>query len=332
MKFWMPVSGDGYLKREETGSFIFDDAVEATPVTPDPGCGMYVPVYSTAMATMVSDIKATYPKLPVWANFNPASGPGDDYTDSTAPRTDIQDRIDSLLGYDNLVMSGYTGTWYGRAMNDPPEGSQWGGVHLDVVYTLDKAQYDSLIAGGGKSVFLLENIRKYSGVESDIIEDNVVTGSTTWYNGLNAIMLDEAISDGETVERVKKLRFYKQLIDLSRAHGLTKVRANPGTTPPIEFFKDGWFDSVSIYEGSGLPLVSTLNLRTSGGTYARKASFVAHQVSSLTQQQVNDRAPEVGYMFITDDGADGNPYDEPPTYYNDLANWLNQYNISIGVY
>lgn len=329
MKNWMPVSGTGYLKREVSG-FTFDAGTASA--AQDPGCGMYVPVYSTAMSTMVSDIKANYPSLPVWANFNPASGPGDDYTNSIAPRSDIQARIDSLLEYDNLIMSGYTGTWYARCMNSPPEGSQWGGDHLDVVYTIDKAQYDSIISGGGKSVFLLENIRKYAGVESDIIENNSVTGSITWYNGLNALMLDEAISDTESVERAKKIRFYKQLIALARAHGLKYVRGNPGTTPPEEFFKDGWFDSVSIYEGQGLPAVSTLNARTSSGKYARKASFVAHQVPSLTQQQVLDRAPEVGYMFVTDDGADGNPYDEAPTYYNDLANWLNQYNISIGAY
>ena len=284
--------------------------------------GLIFPLYSDAMTQAVITLKSNpkYDNVPVVATINPASGPGDQYTGSTAPRADIQTRINQLNALKNVTVIGYTGSWYAGCLDTPtPTGSQWQGSHFGVVYTQDKSQYSSIIASGGKAIYLPDVVDKYSGVP---------VNGLVWYTGIKGLFIDEVYNGSNTA----KQNWYAQLINYAKSRGLTYFVGNPGAAVPTVYFTGGTFSNLSIREGSGLPLATDLAKVNGNGAYANLSSFSVFNVPSVQQTTINSLIPQAKLMFITQDGADGNPYDNPPVYINSLADWVDQYNRANGVY
>jgi hypothetical protein len=287
--------------------------------------GWYVPLYSDAMTQAVISLKqqAEFKNLPMLVAINPASGPGDVYTGSTGPRTDIQNRINQLNALPNIDIIGYIGSWYAGCLDNPPTGSQWPGTHNGVVYTMDRNQYNTLISQGKKAILVQDSIDKYAGYP--------VNGKV-WYTGVQGLMVDEVYNGSNTA----KQNWYTQLINYAKSRGMTVFKGNPGASVPTAYFTNGTWTNLSITEGSGFPTKSTL-ATLNKGQYANLCSFTRYGVPSVTRQQVFDVAPEVKYFFVTDDGQStsptpGNQYDNPPSYFVQVSRWMNEYNKSVGAY
>lgn len=308
----------GYHK--ENGICVPDD------VPPPPGTdytkarGWYVPLYSDAMTQAVITLKqqAEFRDLPMLVAINPASGPGDQYTNSTGPRADIQNRINQLNALPHVDIIGYIGSWYAGCLDNPPSASSWPGSHNGVVYTMDINQYNTIISQGGKAIYVQQSIDKYAGVP---------VNGRVWYTGVKGLMVDEVYNGTNTAKQA----WYSQLVAYAKSKGMTVFKGNPGASVPIAYFTNGTWTNLSVTEGSGFPTKAILaNLNK--GLYANLCSFTRYGVPSVTRQQVFDVAPEVKYFFATPDGADGNPYDNPPSYFTQVSRWLNEYNRSVNAY
>jgi hypothetical protein len=105
--------------------------------------------------------------------------------------------------------------------------------------------------------------------------------------------------------------YYSDLTAYVKSKGMLFTMGNPGTTQIDSYFPT--VDCVLIYESAGLPSVSTVQQRTLGQP-ASKCGIIPHTVSNFTSQFVKDVKPYVGYIYITNDGADGNPWDSLSLY------------------
>jgi hypothetical protein len=105
--------------------------------------------------------------------------------------------------------------------------------------------------------------------------------------------------------------YYSDLTAYVKSKGMSFTMGNPGTTQIASYFPT--VDCVLIYESAGLPSISTVQQRTLGQP-AAKCGIIPHTVSNFTSQFVKDVKPYVGYIYITNDGADGNPWDSLSTY------------------
>src|SRR3989449_529232 len=100
--------------------------------------------------------------------------------------------------------------------------------------------------------------------------------------------------------------------------GMKMTVCNPGTSIPQSDV--GVCDTFEIYESAGLASISTLQSRTFYPNYDKHSFYMlAHTTNSITQTDVTDRIPYVGYMYITND-VEPNPYDTiPPYFLNEVA-------------
>jgi hypothetical protein len=120
--------------------------------------------------------------------------------------------------------------------------------------------------------------------------------------------------------------YYKTLSNYAKAKGLTFTAGNPGTDTLPRYI--GTVDTLTIYEGSGVPSLNYL----SGGWHSNYGkhnfNFVAYGVQSLDQAYITSAAKYVGYMYITNDNLP-NPWDALPPYFEQLVTILEGTNISL---
>jgi len=86
---------------------------------------------------------------------------------------------------------------------------------------------------------------------------------------------------------------------------------NPGTSTTTSYFPT--VDCILIYESVGLPSVSTVQQRTLGQP-KEKCGIIPHTVPTFNAQFVKDVKQYVNYIYITNDGADGNPWNSLSAY------------------
>lgn len=90
---------------------------------------------------------------------------------------------------------------------------------------------------------------------------------------------------------------------------------NPGTSTITSYFPT--VDCILIYESAGLPSISTVQQRTQGQP-SSKCGIIPHTVTTgFTSQYVKDASQYAKYIYITNDGSDGNPW-------NSLSNYADQ--------
>lgn len=113
-------------------------------------------------------------------------------------------------------------------------------------------------------------------------------------HGLKGIFLDRQAT------AAAELSFYQDATQHAKGKGLSPVVGDPGVDPDPSYV--GVMDTMVIYQGKGLPPISSL-----GGWHTQhpRESFavLAYDVPQLDKSFVASARKNVGYLYITDDGA-----------------------------
>jgi hypothetical protein len=83
----------------------------------------------------------------------------------------------------------------------------------------------------------------------------------------------------------------------------------------------GTVDTLTIYEGSGVPSLGYLGGGWHSNYGKQNFNFVAYRVPTLDQAYITNAAKYVGYMYITNDDLP-NPWDTLPPYLEQLVTIL----------
>ena len=125
---------------------------------------------------------------------------------------------------------------------------------------------------------------------------------------LDGIFIDEMSNNKDFV------RYYKELTDYAKEHGMSFVVGNTGTDATPEYV--GAVDNIVISEGYGVPSLSRL-----GGWHVehdkKNFSYIAHTQSTIDRSYVLTSADFASYVFFTDDYMP-NPYDKFPSHFDEL--------------
>ena len=177
----------------------------------------YIPLYRIANHPAVAEAKQAHPNVEFMVSINPSNGPGN----SEDLRFDPAIQTMRNAGVEKII--GYVPTWYGRATENPPQGSPYTGIVYDIPTV--KAYIDRYVA---------------------------------WYD-VDGISFDEvSTSTDPTI-----LDFYQQITDYAKSKGLAMLKANPGTPTPevyIQMFDNtGIFESGSYPSESAIQSATFFN-------------------------------------------------------------------------
>jgi hypothetical protein len=165
---------------------------------------------------------------------------------------------------------------------------QAGGTVLGYVYTTDAK-------------------RSLSTVEADI-------KSYESYYPVQGFFLDEMTDDTKS----SHLTYYQNLYNYIKGQNASyDVVGNPGTSVPSNYAKLA--DTLVTYEDVGSSYPSNTQITWSSGQPASKFANIAYEVpdaATMFQDLAQAESQNVGYVYFTDDGADGNPYDSLPSYFS----------------
>lgn len=118
--------------------------------------------------------------------------------------------------------------------------------------------------------------------------------------------------------------YYHNLSSYAKSKGLTFTVGNPGTHTLESYI--GIVDTMTIYEGQGVPALELLKNRTFGGKYDnRNFNFVAYGVQTLDQEYIDNAIKYVGYFYLTNDNLP-NPWNSLPPYIDELVSYVAKYN------
>lgn len=110
--------------------------------------------------------------------------------------------------------------------------------------------------------------------------------------------------------------YYTSITSYAKGLGIQYVVGNPGTNINVSAGND--VDSVNIFEDSYLPTLSTFqNWYNAYSPY--HISLLAYSITPMPTTFITDASQHFGWIYITDDGADGNPWDELATYFANLV-------------
>src|SRR3989441_12985167 len=170
--------------------------------------------------------------------------------------------------------------------------------------------YNKLKAAG---ITVLGYVPTHYAADSIASKEILIDDYKNWYN-LDGIFFDEMKNSGAE-------SYYSTLTNyVKNVDGMKMTVCNPGTSVPQSYV--GTCDTIEIAESAGLPSLSTLQSRTFYPNYDKSNFFmVAHDTNSITQTDVTDRMPYVGYEYITND-VEPNPYDTIPPYFLDEVAYL----------
>lgn len=288
-----------------TAQYNHTPPVVVDPPTPDPDpspvvdpkVGVYVPLYAGLWNQAgrdtwqaVIDAKKAHPDVPFTVAYNPASGPGltknNDYVVWTKALKDA--------GVEHVI--GYLGTNYCSELPKSiyPPGNAWPSDTPKTMAAM-KNEIDRYYSFG-----------------------YVVDG----------FMLDDFENDKTIViSGVTKDVFscYQELTNYARSKGATWIKGNPGTQTHEDYL--AMTDIMNISEGQTYRSLADLDKWTLSNKYDNSEfSITYYSIASLDTNYVRNSSGDIGWYSITDDGPDGNPYDELPTYFNTLLDTLDSIN------
>jgi Spherulation-specific family 4 len=230
-------------------------------------------------------------QLPIVAIVNPNTGAGNDYGQAyfTQAYTDFHNAGGTLIGY---VPSGYVG----QLRN--PEASCQPSTVQSVVDCAKAYQtlYPNLLSG-----IFVDEFGIQTGTNPDLTDSEVRTFYTQVYDGIKSLDANWT------------------------------VFSNPGSNTPIDSVRQGTsggantlitYENTAAYFAANVPSDYVNNFPSS--TFG---NFVLQAPQSSLQSIIDTAVSRnVGYIFVTDDGADGNPYDRLPTYFADELSIVNNLN------
>lgn len=154
---------------------------------------------------------------------------------------------------------------------------------------------------------------------------------------VHGIFFDEAATDS------KQVSFYQELSGYARSLGLPLIVLNPGITPAASYVSnDVVAQSAVTFESSYAEWLQAIKPNDWTQTSAaRQSALLVYDVPANAVSAVVNQALQwnYGYLYFTDDGNDGNPWDSLPTYWHSLLDYLvnlqtppnNTFNSQIGV-
>lgn len=298
------------------------------PSPPANTVAVYVPVYSDAMAGMIVNAKSNgkYPNLPIIAAFNPGGGPGDQYEGVQGRRSDIGSRLTTILQLPKIFPIGYLPSWYAGVLATPPQPEGYpGSAKFGVYFYMDRTAYNQAVSQGLKALYMPDLIDHYR----------------LWYPEIRGLMIDEVFNDNDAANRIPRRDYYSNpttasMIGYAKSKGLNYFKGNPGGNTCPEFFdttRQNNFNILSVSERTGLPATTTSGLTSylrsinAQGVHRWQCAVTWEGVPIFTQAQCNAVCAEVGALFVTDTN-----YTTTSSYFDNLCNWVDQYNKSIGAY
>ncbi|BAY26799.1 VCBS repeat-containing protein [Calothrix sp. NIES-2100] len=137
------------------------------------------------------------------------------------------------------------------------------------------------------------------------------------YYNVNSIFFDEAASNASQVNYYKELHDY--VIKTSK---LNKVILNHGTKPDTGYLSKLPNANLVIFESN--TGWSEATNPPSGYNSNRFSSLMYSVADPAVMKNYIDLAVNrnVGYVYVTDDGADGNPWDRLPTYWQQEIDYI----------
>jgi len=123
--------------------------------------------------------------------------------------------------------------------------------------------------------------------------------------------------DGMAYQNTNYVSYYQTLDGYARSKGFTYTVGNPGADTLPQYV--GTVNTILVYESAGLPG----SLASWHANYApSNFGIIPYQVASPDQTFINTARQTIGYIYMTDDGADGNPWNSLPPYIDTLLGEL----------
>ncbi len=175
------------------------------------------------------------------------------------------------------------------------------GTSADPEFTAAVKSFEA--AGGTVVGYVPTNYtnRSIAAVEKD------VNTYTSFYK-VNGVFLDETTCDANA----SHLTYYTNLYSyIKKTDPGYTVIDNPGTTVPQAYAATA--DTLVTFEGTGPAYTATA---LSAGAASANIANEVPTASAMLADLAMARVAGVADVYFTDDGADGNPYDSLPTYFN----------------
>jgi hypothetical protein len=230
-------------------------------------------------------------QLPIVAIVNPNTGAGNDYGQAyfTQAYTDFYNAGGTLIGY---VPSGYVGQVINTTASCQPSTVQ-------TVVDCAKAYRD--------------------------LYPNIISGIFVDEFGIQA-------GTNPNLSMTQVADFYTQIYDgIKGIDANWTVFGNPGGNAPIDFLRQmnsGGANILITYEDVAANYASNVPSDYVNNFPASTFGNLVLQTPQSSLQSIIDTAVSrnVGYIYVTDDGADGNPYDRLPTYFANELSIVNNIN------
>ncbi len=202
--------------------------------------------------------------------------------------TAIQPLLDAKSNYPNVPL---------RVIMNPNSGpgSSKNTDYVNAIATLQQA-----------GISILGYVHTNYGNRNKTTVKNEINKWNNWYKP-DGIFLDEM---------GLKHAYYQEITAYAKGLGIQYVVGNPGTNIDVSAGND--VDSLVLYEDSSLPTLSTFqNWYNVYSPY--HMGFLAYEITPMPNTFISQASQYFGWIYITDDGADGNPWDELATYFSSFV-------------
>ena len=129
-------------------------------------------------------------------------------------------------------------------------------------------------------------------------------------DGVSGIFFDE------TSTKKEDLNFYKEISRYARQKGLDFIVLNPGVTTDQSYIDSNIADVIVSYENDYYSFINNPPLRFNRPSKNTKLSMLIYKMDKNGVEELVKKAKEnnFSYIYLTEDGYDGNPWDNSPQY------------------
>ena len=153
---------------------------------------------------------------------------------------------------------------------------------------------------------------KYANRATETVVDDIEAWSTYYKEeGVSGIFFDEVSTDSSD------LAHYSNLSSEAKTRGLDFVILNPGTTTDQAYIDSGIANVVVSYENPNRELLENPPATYNTATTSTELSLLIYEMEDDTVDDLIAFAREhkFSYIYLTEDGFDGNPWDSISTYF-----------------
>ena len=202
---------------------------------------------------------------------------------------------------DNAAASGAQIT----AVMNPDSGP---GTQAESSYTL---AISSLESAGGNVIGYVPT--EYTDNSISTVESEIDTYES-FYPKIGGFFLDEMTDASNSAD----ISYYQTLYNYIKGQNSSYiVVANPGTSVPSSYANLA--DTLVTFEGPDSSYPGNTAISWRSGQPASKFANIVYETANTTSMFAGlsqAQSQNVGYVYFTDDGADGNPYNDLPSYFS----------------